>query len=284
MKTDKAAAQEELELQKPATAKPAKKRTPPTSEQVIAGQKRDAERDAAQRKAALPAAPAKPAAIAVPAKPTTTAVATPDNRSVAERYVDDLAPSFLPGPLVRFDGKAGQFIVNGEPFDHAMKRFTALLPDVWIGWIKFGSEGEPPTRIGGLLYDDYVMPARDTLGDNDKTAWPIGLDGEPSDPWLHQQLVPLQATKTGEMLVFGAINETSRVAVLNLLRDYNRHRKTKKDEVPIIQLVASSFPHKTWGKVLIPKLVTCGWVKYVAPGLAEPELPLDRVMDDDIPF
>jgi hypothetical protein len=158
MKTDREAIKQELEDQK-AEKKTAKKRTP-TPEQVRARQKHDSETDLAQRKAALPAAPAAPATL-VPAKAATTAAAMSDNRTAAEIYADNVSPSFMPGPLVKFDGKAGQFVLasSGEALD-PMKRYIARLPDMWIGWIKFNGEGEPPSRVGGLLYDSppYIMP------------------------------------------------------------------------------------------------------------------------------
>ena len=142
MKSDREALKMELEEQK-AGSKAAKSRTPPTSAQVLAEQKQMAAKKLAQRKAEPSAAPPIP----VPAKATTVALQVPDNRTTAEVYADNVSPSFMPGPLVKFDGKEGQFILasSGEPLD-TMKRYIARLPDMWIGWVKFNCEGEPPSR------------------------------------------------------------------------------------------------------------------------------------------
>jgi hypothetical protein len=279
MKSDREALIQELEERK--TAKKATKK-PPTPEQITIQQKRQAENDLAKRKAALP--PGVPAA-SVPVKAATTAVALPDNRTAAEVYVDNVSPSFMPGPLVKFDGKAGQFVLasSGDALD-PMKRYIARLPDMWIGWIKFNGEGEPPNRVGGLLYDGYVMPPRAALGDNDESEWPLGLDDKPTDPFLHQQLIPIQDAGTWEILCFGTTSPTGRTAVGALLRAYNRMRRANPNDVPIIQLVPSSYQHRTFGKVNIPRFVICGKTHYDAISDPEPELPLGDDLNDKIGF
>ena len=40
--------------------------------------------------------------------------AVPDTRSAAERVADEAAPSFAPGPIVKFNGKVGQFELAGS--------------------------------------------------------------------------------------------------------------------------------------------------------------------------
>jgi hypothetical protein len=280
MKSDREAIKQEIAEQK-AGRKTTKKRTPPTPEQIRAEQRRIAEADTARRKAALPAAPAP----SVPTKAATSAVAMPDSRTAAEIYADNVSPSFMPGPLAKFDGKEGHFVLaaSGEPLD-PMTRYIARLPDMWIGWIKFNGEGEPPGRVGGLLYDGYVMPPREALGDTDESDWPLGLNDEPSDPWLHQQLIPLQDTATGEVLCFGTTNPTGRTAVGALLRAYNRKRRANAGEVPVIQLAPSSYQHRTFGKVNIPAFKICSWVKYDGTSEPQPEPSLAAEVQDEIPF
>jgi hypothetical protein len=281
MKSDREALIQELEEQK--AAKKAAKKSP-SPEQITTQQKRQAENDLAKRKAALPPAPVAPTP-SVPAKTAPTAVAMPDNRTAAEVYTDNVSPSFMPGPLAKFDGKAGQFVLasSDEVLD-PMRRFIALLPDTWVGWIKFNGEGEPPSRVGGLLYDGYVMPPREALGDLDESDWPLGLNDQPTDPWLHQQLIPIQDASTFEILTFGTTSPTGRTAVGALLRAYNRKTKANPNEVPIIQLVPSSYQHRTFGKVNIPSFKVCSWTHYDGTTDPEPELPLAAEMSDKIPF
>jgi hypothetical protein len=110
-----------------------------TTEQILAQQKRDAER---QR---------------------STAVAVPSNRTSVEAYLDEVAPSAFSGRLVKFN-KDGKFAVadTGDVIDESTD-FIALCDEVLVGWIRFKGQNTPPERIQGLLYDGFVMPHRDTL-------------------------------------------------------------------------------------------------------------------------
>jgi hypothetical protein len=248
---------------------PKTSRRPPTPEEITAQQKEDA----AKAKAA--------AQDVVPATPAGTAVAVPDNRTVPERLADQLSPSFMPGPPIKFDGKAGKFVMSGD--GQAISdatRYIALIPEMWNGYIKFNGEGEQPTRVGGLPYDGYEMPLRESLGDLDPNEWPIGLNEKPSDPWLHQVLIPLQNAETKEIVTFGTTSVTGRTAVGALLRSYNRMRRSNPDEVPIIQLRASSYEHRTYGKVNIPSFVICG--RTTLDGTKPDTAAAD--MNDDIPW
>jgi hypothetical protein len=251
---------------KPTSTKPQSGRTP---EEIISRQKDDA----TKAKAA--------AQEVVPATPASTAVAVPDNRTVPERLADQLAPSFMPGPLTKFDGKLGKFVMSGD--NQAISeatRYIALIPEMWNGYIKFNGEGEQPTRVGGLPYDGYEMPPRESLGDLDPNEWPPGLDGEPADPWLHQVLIPLQNAETKEILTFGTTSVTGRTAVGALLRSYNRMRRGNPAELPIIQLRASNYVHRTFGKVNIPSFVICG--RTTLDGTKPDTVAAD--IDDKIPW
>ena len=148
---------------------------------------------------------------------------------------------------------------------------------MWSGFIKFNGEGEQPTRVGGLPYDGYDVPARESLGDLDPDEWPDGLDGKPSDPWLLQMLLPLQNIETSEVFCFQTTSPTGRTAVGTLMRAYNRMRKTSPGEVPIVQLKPSSYEHRTFGTVNIPCFVIVGRTK---PGDTQPA----DDMDDAAPF
>ena len=250
-------------------------RRPPTSTEIVARQKADAERQQQERRerekqATLPGIAAKPSVPAVP-----------DNRTAAERLADELSPSFLPGPPIKFDGKTGQFVLpgSGEPVDENT-RYIALIHEMWNGHIKFNGEGEQPTRVGGLPYDNYVMAPRESLGDLDPSQWPLGLDGKPADPWLHQILIPLQNVETSEVFTFQTTSTTGRTAVGALLRAYNRMRRTNPDEVPIIQLRASSYQHRTFGKVNTPSFVICGRTSLDG---SKPDTPAAN-MNDEVPW
>jgi hypothetical protein len=128
------------------------------------------------------------------------------------------------------------------------------------------------------------MPARESLGDNDEAEWPAGLSGAPSDPWLHQQLLPLQHAKTRELFTFGTTNATGRRAVGNLLRSYDRLRRSSPDEVPVVRLRHGGYNHRDdrIGWVNTPIFVVIGRTKRDLA--AAPDTSTAGDMNDEIPL
>jgi hypothetical protein len=260
------------------TNQPAK-RTPPTPAQIAAEQKRMVETDAARRAAALPTAPAT----SMPAK-TSAAVAIPDNKDPVQRYIDEIAPASIVGRMIKFS-KEGKFVTHddGEAINEDVD-FTALCDQTLIGYIKFGAEGEPPDRVMGLLYNGFVMPARETLGDLDTTKWELGLDGKPADPWQHHVYLVLQRGDTGELFTYVTSSTTGRRAIGNLLRHYDRIRKSHPDEYPVVRLKLGGFQHRDErvGWVDTPVFAVVG--RAPRDSAAKPDTSLKSDLDDDLPF
>ena len=173
-----------------------------TTAQVLARQKADAEGDrlAGAKGAQQAAAPLSNGGASSPAKPADVAV--PDNRTLRQAYLDEIAPASLVGRQIKF-GKDGCFVTadDSEPIGDDVD-FVALPDQTLIGYMRFNGEGEPPDRRMGLLYDGYIMPPRATLGDTDVSQWEIGLDGKPADPWQHFIYLVLQRGDTGELFTY----------------------------------------------------------------------------------
>ena len=87
--------------------------------------------------------------------------AIPDHRTPRERYLDEVAPSGVVGRLIKFT-KEGKFAFNddGEAIAES-EDFVVLADETLVSWVKFNGDGEPPTRIGGLLYQGFVLPPRE---------------------------------------------------------------------------------------------------------------------------
>jgi hypothetical protein len=129
------------------------KRKGPTSDEVVAEQKRQAAVLAEQKRQAA-------AKTNVPAKVTPASTPAPaiiDNRIPEQRYIDDIAPSVIAGQLVKFS-KEGKFIVSETEEEISPDTdFVALCDETLIGWIKFRDDDEPPDRVQGLLYDGFCI-------------------------------------------------------------------------------------------------------------------------------
>jgi hypothetical protein len=271
---------------------PAANRRIPTASQVLARQKADAERELAQKKAAAAAklaanssstpAPAKSTAVAPAAK---TAVAVRDNRSSVQKYLDEIAPATIVGRRMKFDNKTSRYFMpdNDETVAETAE-FIALCDQTAAGYLKFNGKGNPPDSIMGLIYEGFEVPARDELSDRDESTWPIGLSDEPEDPWQHRQYLVLQNTETSELFTFDAANKTSWRAVANLLRHYERMRRTNPDEYPVVRLKTGGFPHKEErvGWVSVPVFAIIGRVP--RDSATKPDTSLGGDLDDEIPF
>jgi hypothetical protein len=258
-------------------------RRPRTTEQVLAEQKYQTEALKEAKRQHATAEAAKKAA-AVPATVTNVPV-PPDTRTDVQKYLDTIAPASIVGRLVKFS-KEGAFVTadDGEPID-ADAEFIALCDQTLVGWIKFDREGDaPPERIQGLLFDGFVMPPRETLGDMDEAQWPIGLSGAPDDPWKHQNCVVLQRTGTDELYTFGTTSKVGRRAVGNLLRHYNRMQKANANELPVIRLQPGGFNHRDprVGWVSVPLFAIRG--RAPRDSAVKPDTSAAADMNDKIPF
>ena len=253
-------------------------------EHIITEQKRRAAKEAARETAT--AAAAKSAA--APSVPATTATSTPatlvtDARTPEQVYIDAIAPSMIAGTLVKFS-KEGLFVVaETEEEVSPDTDFIALCDETLIGWIKFGGDGEPPTRHQGLLYGGFAMPSREVLGDGDPDQWPAGPSGAPEDPWKHQICLVLQEPKTQALYTFVTTRQTGRRAVGNLLRHFDRLQRTDKDSYPLVRLKPSGFFHKdkAVGFVHTPSFQIMGRVPKNAAAVPDSSVAAD--LNDEIP-
>jgi hypothetical protein len=203
-----------------------------------------------------------------------------DSRDAISRYIDEQAPASTAGRLIKF-GKDGEHVTSDDGKVVAEgNEFIALIPETLVGYIKFNGQGEPPSREMGLLYDGFEMPSRESLGDTDPSQWEKGLDGQPQDPWQHQQCLVLQNTETDELFTWVTSSRTGRRAVGNLLRHYSRMQRTSPNDLPIVRLGKGGFQHKDSrvGFVPTPVFVVVG--RHSANNVAKPP----AMLDDAIPF
>jgi hypothetical protein len=267
---------------------------PRSTEQALRQQRVDAERDrlAAARKAAqqkldeidrlTAKSNGQPRQEIVPAPKQ--AVAIPDTRTEHQKYLDEVAPSTIAGRPIKFDGKIGKFLYGdtGEEISPEID-FIVLCDETQIGWIKFYHDDEtPPDRIMGLLYDGFVLPPRDSLGDRDQSRWEL-YDGKPSDPWLHQMNLVLQTPGTLELATFRTTNKTGRRAVGNLLKHYDRMRRKDDDHYPVVRLKPGGYTDKDprVGYVYTPTFTVVGKAPKASASIPDTSLASD--LNDEIP-
>jgi hypothetical protein len=206
-----------------------------------------------------------------------------DVSAVVGAYLDTVAPAGLVGREINF--KEGAYITrdDGEKVSEE-KVFIAAVDQVLVGLIKFNGKGEKPDVHMAAIYDGQVPPSRDTLGDLDQSQWQIGLSGKPEDPWSAQNYLPLQDGETGEWFTFLTRTVTGIRAVGNLMRHYERMRRTHPDMYPLIKLKVGGFNHRDEriGWVSTPALAVVG--KHPKDNVEKPDDSPSADLEDEVPF
>jgi hypothetical protein len=223
---------------------------------------------------------------AVPAKveARTPAPMMAGNLTYAEMVAAELAPSSFAGQLIKFNKGEKKFLILGTEEEISPDiAFIALMDEAFHGWVKFGGEGEPPTRVMGPIYGGkFVKPTREELGDLDQSQWKPGLNGQPADPWLQEVLLPLQNPQTQALYTFGTNNSTGRNAVGRLLHHYNAMlRRNDTTHYPVVRLTPSGYQDRRYGWVDTPSFTVVGRVEKNSAAVPDTSIAVD--MDDGIP-
>jgi hypothetical protein len=250
----------------------------PTARELVAARQRR------QKDLPIESAGKKPAGkeLKVVSKEPAIAAVRVDNREYRARYLDEVAPASLVGRRIKFS-KDGTFVTHDDGLEVPRDAvFAALCDQTLIGWLKFNGPNEKPDTEMGLLYGGYQMPARESVGDLDRSQWKVGLNGEPEDPHQHHMYLVLQDTATLELYTFDTSSNTGRRAVGNLLRHYDRLVRTNPGEVPLVWLRTGGFEHKDprVGFVSTPMFTPCG--SRPASSTAKPDTSTAAIIDDDI--
>jgi hypothetical protein len=96
--------------------------------------------------------------------------------------------------------------------------------------------------------------------------------------------VVLQQTDTNELFTFRTRSKTGRRTVGNLLRHYDRMRKTHPDQYPVIRLKKGGFQHRDdrIGFVPTPTFVVVG--RAPEGSTTKPDTSPRADLDDEVPF
>jgi hypothetical protein len=204
------------------------------------------------------------------------------NANYRLRYFDEVAPSGIAGRGVKWKDAAFITADDGKELP-ADAEYLCLADQTMVGWIKFNGQGEAPDKVMGPLFDGFIMPSRESLGDTDQSAWEVGLSGQPADPWQHQIMLVLQDRVSSELYTFITSSITGRKAVGTLLRHYERMRRAYPDDLPTVRLGKGGFKHRDSrvGWVDTPLFTVIG--RAPKDGAAKPET-LAQDLNDKIPF
>ena len=190
------------------------------------------------------------------------------------------------GRVFAFNGSTGIFRTVDDGVEVPVgTKFVALLHETRKGYIKFNGQGVPPDVRMVRIDENAKVPERDELGDNDQSQWPIGLSGEPEDPWKPQFAIPMTRHDSGgELYVYVARGIVAMNSAGDLLGRWRYHPKRKVGLVPVIHIESGTYPSKRYGgRKPKPLLVIDGWVtKTGEPPPEIKQLSLKDELNDSI--
>jgi hypothetical protein len=164
---------------------------------------------------------------------------------------------------------------------------TPLKPDTRLvatgtvaAWVKW--EDGKPTQYR-VRKTGERFPDRDELGDLDESAWELGPDDNPRDPWQNTRFVHFVDPATAGAFTYSTSSWSGRSAVTALGDQITRMRVARPGAAPVVEFGSAPLQTK-FGRKMKPVLKVVGWVG----GGDEPkqldQLPKNGDMNDVIPF
>jgi len=190
-------------------------------------------------------------------KKATNALAADDNNPWIE--VSTEIDKVIGAPMCKFT-KQGEFSISDIDNIPDGTRCIAHADQISFGWQKW-QDGKPVERRIGLVADRFVPPLRSELGDADSQQWELQDDGSRRDPWQFQMSVPITRLDAGgETYNFTTGSKGGLACVSRLTRAYGRRVQDEKvPGLPIVELRADHYRHRTYGKIFYPVMHIVGW-------------------------
>jgi hypothetical protein len=104
-----------------------------------------------------------------------------------------------------------------------------------------------------------VLPDRRELSHNDPGEWPMGLSGEPQDPWQNTRALYLADPKTAKMFTFPTSSMGGHGAINELSQQITRMRAARPGAIAIVEL-GSAEMRTRYGLRSKPAFPIVDWV------------------------
>jgi hypothetical protein len=206
--------------------------------------------------------------------------ATPSVVAVASNPWSKLAAELdkvLGAPILKYT-KDGRFALSDTDNVPDGTRCIARVDLIQTGWTKWQDNVKVESRMGAVA-DSFVPPARATLGDLEEADWETQPDGSKRDPWQFQMVLPIMRLDTDETFNFTTGSKGGLNAVSKLIRTYGARLARGEGGLPIVELKADFYKHRTYGKIYFPQFLIVSWTDDDGkPQSAEKDL------NDYIPF
>jgi hypothetical protein len=161
------------------------------------------------------------------------------------------------------------------------RQYIAHMNQLNHGWVKF-EDGKVTEQRVGLVAEGFNPSKREELDSTDESQWEKDSAGKPRDPWTCQYYLALEDVDSGELVTFVTGTAGGNSAIGRLCGQFVRNANNGQ---PIVRLGASSYKHKSYGRVEVPDFPVVGWTGLAHSGEAAILVPAARDdMDEEIPF
>jgi hypothetical protein len=200
-----------------------------------------------------------------------------------EAVNDEIGADF--GTFLKF--AKGEWLLGEEGKEvPAEARFVANLEEYYRGWVRWW-DGKPTDHLIGRVIDRHRVPAREELGDQDKSRWEVA-NGVQRDPWAKTVYIAMRDLSTDEIVCFTSSSDGGRKAVAKLADRYDRLRHRHKAKMPVVTPESEGYQHDVYGKIWKPVFRIVDWAYWDDETAADPDGALqaqrDAEMSDQIPY
>ena len=142
--------------------------------------------------------------------------------------------------------------------DDADELVEVVAGEDWL--LAAPQQGRVADDLLELLADGVPPRRRSDLGDLDQGLWELDDRKQPRDPWQFTNELVLRGLETGDEFVFATSSKGGLGAVGELCKAYGRLYRQKPGLLPVIELQADHYTHKTFGKTYYPVLRLVDWI------------------------
>jgi hypothetical protein len=210
----------------------------------------------------------------------TTTSTTPATISDDDGYASAAVEAdrhLIKGEIVKFVD--GTWTIRKTQVAKGTQFIPIKLAMAWVRW-----ENKRPVEYVWPKPNGF-LPSRESLGDDDESNWPAGLDGKPKDAWQNTRYIYLTDVKTAETHTFTNSTTGMRHCYSALAQAVATMRRAHKHALPVVEL--DSAPMKTKvGTKPRPHLKIVDWRQggNAEQGVQQIEPPKQGDAYDDVPF
>lgn len=200
----------------------------------------------------------------------------------AQAAQEELGSAFFSGSLLRYNKGDWLLGETKEPIGPTTP-LLANMEEYYRGWIRWHGGAVSDHRIGRVI-DNFIVPAREELGNLDQGAWEADPGGAMKrDPWQRCVYLCLRNTANDQPMVFTSTSDGGRRAVAKLAQQFDQQRQKHPDQMPLVALASETYHHETFGKIAKPAFKIIGWEPWEVEAPATPGEPKTPLAEHVLP-